>query len=334
MRKGIALVLVVVIAFSTFTILPLAHGNDGRINVVATLQIYSFFAERIGGNRVNVTYIVPQGEDIHSYSLKYEDIQKLNHATLVILASSEFFALDKNIKEKIQGKEVLDFPDYNATLYPLGDMERNVHGYWLYPPNVLNISRAIENKLEKMDPQHRDYYEKNLMSFQEEIKNTMERVNLLAKESGLQNKNVLLTVPGVFYMVKTLGINIEGTILKGPHQFISESELKAVKMEIENGNISYIVNVEGMESSKAGQIAIQLSRETGVRIVYIDIFSTDNYTSLLLKDASILAGANYVHSYGMENCHYGFYIVSMILILVIAVFISYIAYRYRKELLK
>ena len=334
MKRKIAFALIVILVFSSFITLPLASGSEGKINVVATLQIYSYFAKQIGGDRVNVTYIVPQGEDIHSYSLKYKDIEKLNWADLVILASSKFFAIDRNIKEKISGKKILDFKDYNATLYPLGNMERNVHGYWLYPPNVINISLAIKNKLEKMDPQHSNYYENNFLKFKNEIESTLQRIDVIKNETGIKGKTVLLAIPGVFYVVKAMGLNVKGTILEGPHQFISESELNEVRKEIENGNISCIVNAEGLQTSKAGQIAIELSKETGVKIAYIDIFSTANYTSLLLKDASILAGTNYIYSYGMEKCNYGFYILTTILVVAIAVILAYIAYKYRKELLK
>ncbi len=334
MKRGIAIAIIAIVTFASFISFPIAYGNEGKINIVATLQIYSYFAKQIGGDYVNVAYIVPQGEDIHSYSLKYEDIEKLDHADLVILASSEFFAIDRDIKEKVVDKEILDFENYNATLYPLGNMERNVHGYWLYPSNVINITLAIKNKLEKMGPQHRSYYENNFLKLKNEIENTLQTIEVLKNESGMDGKSVLLAVPGVFYVVKTMGLNVKGTILEGPHQFISENELKAIRKEIENGNISCIVNAEGLQSSKAGQIAIELSRETGVKIAYIDIFSTANYTALLLKDASILTGTNYIYSYGMEKCDYGFYILTTILVVAIAVILAYIAYKYRKELLK
>ena len=334
MKRGVVLVVIAIIALSSFITLPLAHGSESRINIVATLQIYSYFAKQIGGERVNVTYIVPQGEDIHSYSLKYEDIEKLNRANLVILASSEFFAIDRNIKEKVSGKEILDFKDYNVTLYPLGNMERNVHGYWLYPQNAINISLAIKKKLEEMDPQHRSYYENNFLKFKNEVESTLQRIDVIKDETGIKGRNVLLVIPGVFYVAKTMGLNVKGTILEGPHQFISESGLKEIRKEIENGNISCIINAVGLQSSKAGQIAIELSRETGVKIAYIDIFSTANYTALLLKDASILAGTNYIYSYGMEKCDYGFYILTIILVVSIAIILAYITYKYRKELLK
>ncbi len=335
MRRATALIIIFTLLISIVSTLPNGSADNGKkINVVATLEIFSYFAGEIGGSRVNVSYIVPQGEDIHSYSLTYGDMKKLQSADLIILASSQFFSIDRNIREKVEGKEILDFEDYHAKLYPLGSFKRNVHGYWLYPPNALNISRAIEKKLEEMDPASSAYYEDNFLKFERNLESTLRSVRNMAKNADLENKTALLTVPGAFYVVKYLGISIEGTIVEGPHQFISEKELSRVKKDIQNGKINFIVDVQSLQNSRSGQIAIQLSRETGVKIVYIDIFSTSNYTNLLLKDASILSYARYVNRYGNESCSCDFYLITSILLSIITVVLFIIAYDYRRELLK
>lgn len=335
MRKVLTLIVIFALFISFVFPIPIVKAGSGKkINVVATLEIFSYFAREVGGSRVNVTYIVPQGEDIHSYSLTYGDMKKLQSADLIILASSQFFSIDKNIREKVKGKNILDFEDYHPVVFPLGNFKRNVHGYWLYPPNALNITRAIEKKLEEMDPTNSAYYESNFLKFEKDLKATLKNVRNMAREANLSNATALLTVPGAFYVVKYLGISVECTILEGPHQFISESELNRIKKDIQDGKINFIVDVQSLQNSRSGQIAIQLSRETGVKIVYIDIFSTSNYTALLLKDASILSSAQYVNSYGNGNCNCDFYLITSLLLAAIVVVLFIIAYDYRKELLK
>ncbi len=331
MKKVLATLLIMALLVS---MVPHAEASEEMINVVATLEIFSYFVKEIGGDRVNVSYIVPRGQDIHSYSLTYEDVKKLDKADLIVLASSEFFSIDRNIKDKVQGKRILDFENYNPVVYPLGNFKRNIHGYWLYPPNALNISRAIMRELQIMDPQHGEYYRENFLKFERALNYTVEEVRTMAREANLENESVLLTVPGSFYVVKYLGLSIEGTIVEGPHQFISEEELNRVKEDIKDGKISYIVDIQGLASSKSGQIAIQLSRETGVKVVYIDIFSTGNYTALLLKDAAILSSAKNVETYGHAWCDYSFYIITTGLLLAVSVILFVIAYSYRRELLK
>jgi len=326
-----AILLISALLLST---LPAVEGVEGKIKVVATLQIFSTFAKEIGGEGVDVDFIVPQGMDIHSYSLTYEDIEKLENADLIILASSEFFSLDKNIKEKVSGKDMLDFEDYNATLYPLGNFEVNMHGYWLYPPNALNIGKAIEEKLVEMDPANTNYYRNNFDRFYREVESTLNIIREIKEETKLEEKRALLAVPGVFYIVKMLDIPVAGTIVKGPNQFISSQELEEIKEEIRKGSIEYIVNAQGLEKSKAGEIAIQLSQETGVKIVYIDIFSAENYTTLILKDTVALGGAKYVNIYPSIECNYLPYLLTILALIAIASLVSYAAYYYRRELLK
>ncbi len=331
MRRLVTLVLVL---FLLISLAPYSGAEGERIRVVTTLQIFSSFVKEVGGDLVDVDFIIPQGMDIHSYSLNYEDIEKLDSSDLIVLASSQFFSIDKNIKEKIGNKEILDFENYNATLLPLGNFERNVHGYWLYPSNALNITRAIKEKLKEMDPQNSAYYEENFERFERELTATLETIKEIKKETDIGEKKALLAVPGVFYIVKMLDIPIVGTIVKGPNQFISSQELNEIKKEIERGEIQIIVNAQGLENSKAGEIAIQLSQETGIKVVYVDIFSAENYTNLLIRDTVALGGSSYIYVYPASECNYVPYILTIFVLGVILVILSYAAYHYKRELLK
>ena len=318
------------------SLVPVTHGisQDKNIEIVATLQIFASFASQIGGSYVHAEYIVPQGGDIHSYSLTYNDIEKLEGANLIILASSQFFSLDKNIKEKMIGKNILDFDDYHATLFPLGSLEKNVHGYWLYPPNAVNISIAIERKLAAMDPSHQQYYHHNLEKFLGNINHTVTTVREISKVFHLENKSALLAIPGAFYIPKFLEIHIVGTIVEGPNKFLSENSLKKIIEDIKSGKIDFIINAESLENSRAGQIAMQISSQTGVKILYIDIFSTGNYTSLLLKDTGILCGGNYVSIAYPSGGNPTPYVIIIGLISIVAAIAFVELYRCRRELTK
>lgn len=329
---SVSLVVTALLLASSFTIALVS--DNSKISVVATLDVFASLAKRIGGDYVTADYIVPSGTDIHSYSLTSADVGKINNADLVILASSEFFSLDSQIKENSQGKVVLDFNDYNATLLPLGDMEKNPHGYWLYPDNAIGIANAIQRTLTSMDPEHASYYLRNYEAFVSEVNNTLEIARGIVKESGMVGKGVLLAVPGTFYIAKALGLDIRGVLVEGPNQFPSQSDMNRYVNEIENGDISLILNAQNLEGSKAGQIAIELSRMTGVRVAYIEIFSADNYTELLLHDSSVIASAPYISSYESQSCDVSAYIYTIASLFVLLAIVSYVAYRYRRNLLE
>ncbi len=328
------LLLIPVIVMLLFASVNIAKGENERIKVVCTLQIFSTIVKEVGGELVSVDYIVPQGTDIHDYSLTQNDIDKINSADLIILASSEFFSIDTKIKDFAKGKIILDFQDYNATLYPLGDIKRNVHGYWLYPQNALNISYAVYLKLSSMLPSSQNYFYENYLSFKKEIKNAEKYILTIAYESDLRNKTALLAVPGVFYVVKSVGMKIAGSIVEGPNKFISPKEISKIEEDIRRGKIDCIVNAKGLENSRAGGIARQISEDTGIKVLYLDIFSADNYTSNLLKNAAILSSADYVDKYSSVSCDYLPYIYVIAVLAIVSLIFGCMAYRYRHELVK
>ncbi len=326
-------VIALVLLSALWAVVPVS-GETPQIKIVATLEIFATIAKDIGGQYVDADYIVPQGMDIHSYSLTYDDILKLNSADLVILASSEFFSIDAQIKEKLPAGNFLDMDDYNPTLMPLGNFDKNIHGYWLYPENAMGIAKAVKNKLIIMLPSEKSYFENRYASFLAELNRTVDIMHEIAYNSGITEKKVLLVVPGVFYVIKAMNVSVAGVILKGPEQFVSSSELSEFKSEIQRGEICAIINAEGMENTKAGEIATELSAETGVRVVYIDIFSADNYTALLLKDAVDIAGSQNTYVYWNGDSGYAVYYIAMAALSAVAAISIYTAWRYRRELLK
>lgn len=316
------------------TLLTGVNAADEKIKVVSTLEIFSTIVEEIGGNHVDSSYIVPSGTDIHDYSITPQDVNKINDAKLIVLANSEFFAVDREIKENTGGKQVLDFSDYNATILPVGDLNKCYHGYWLYSDNVIGIARAIYEKLASMEPANANYFKNRYLEFVEEVNKTMDTGENMMKSSGMCGQGALLAVPGVFYVVKEMGLKPRGLLVAGPNQFASQTQIEKYKEEIKDGEIKVIVNVKNMGNSKAGTIAKELSKETGAKVVYIDIFSANNYSSMILGDAAVLSSVDYVESYTNEECNYYPYIYTMVAMTVIIVIISYFAYSYRKQLLQ
>ena len=52
-------------------------SRDGRIPVVASFEATKKITEAIGGNKVEVLTVIPEGTEPHEFELKSGDIQKL-----------------------------------------------------------------------------------------------------------------------------------------------------------------------------------------------------------------------------------------------------------------
>ncbi len=317
--------------------LPIANASlsgESRIFVVSTLEVFSSIVEEVGGDYVTSDYIIPQGSDIHDYSLTPKDIEKIKSADMIVLAGSNYFPIDSKILSNVGGQYVLDFKDYNATLYPLGSMKKNYHGYWLYPKNAIGIARAVYIKLSEIDTVHESYYHERYLRFLSLVNRSLSLSINLLKNSGVYGGDVLLAVPGTFYVAEAFGFNVSGVLMEGPNHFSSQSDLKKYEDAINSGKIKMIINAKNLENSKAGSMAIELSKLTGVKVAYVDIFSTSNYSMLMLKNAAILSSVSDVSSYSTTECYTQHYVYIIAALSALSGVLGYLAYSYRRELLR
>jgi zinc/manganese transport system substrate-binding protein len=127
---------------------------------------------------------------------------------------------------------------------------------------------------------------------------------------------------------------VRALLTSGPNQFVSPEEYAKIKDDINRGSISLVINARNMGDSRAGQIARELSAETGVKIAYVDIFSASNYSSLLLGDAAIISSTPFIEVESGATCDFTPYWIAIAGVLMVAVVLGYMAYGYRRELLK
>ena len=59
-------------------------STEGKIKVTTTLNYYVNLIEEIGGDKVEVTGLMKEGEDPHLYVATAGDVEKLQNADLVV----------------------------------------------------------------------------------------------------------------------------------------------------------------------------------------------------------------------------------------------------------
>src|SRR6187397_2944247 len=77
-----------------------SSGDDGREQVVASFYPLAFAAERIGGDRVSVTNLMPAGAEPHDVELTPQDVARLQKADLALYLSHGFQpAVEKALRD-------------------------------------------------------------------------------------------------------------------------------------------------------------------------------------------------------------------------------------------
>ncbi|AGK62101.1 ABC-type metal ion transport system, periplasmic component/surface adhesin [Archaeoglobus sulfaticallidus PM70-1] len=242
------------------------------LKIVCTNPDFAQIVKEIAED-AEVESLMPSGSDPHTFSVTKEDMLLLESADLIVLTNSELLNFEVKIKEQY-GDKTLDFEDYReygAKLLYFDDY-KNLHGYWLYLDNALAIAKAIEDRLEILKPELRDTYRINLKAFEREIL-SLKEVSGISKERDMR---CVAVIPGVTYIMKNAGVDTGAILLEEGSGFVSGKEYSDIQSKLKSSEFKCIVVPASMKDSKAGEIALQLSRDTGKPVVYVKFVSGDS----------------------------------------------------------
>ena len=144
-------------------------SSDGKISVVASFYPMADFAQKIGGDKVNVRCLVPAGSEPHDWEPTPEDIQAIDAADLLVYngAGMESWVDDVISSSGADAPQSVCASGGIVLRQVMGD-EGDEAGKLITDPHVWNSPknaevelRNIANALEAVDPDNKDYYEAN-----------------------------------------------------------------------------------------------------------------------------------------------------------------------------
>jgi zinc/manganese transport system substrate-binding protein len=173
-------------------------SQSGKIQIVASTNVWGDIAAQIGGDQVNVTSILSDpSADPHLFESDAKTASQIEAAQLVIvngLGYDEF--MDKLLETGSNGDKVLTVSDVLRA-----SPDANPH-LWYNLSRILEVATAIQNYLIKIDPEHADEYRRNTAKFIAEMQPVIARVTprsggvaytervaeYLLNDLGLENK--------------------------------------------------------------------------------------------------------------------------------------------------
>ncbi len=175
------------IVFGLLLLLQFAQAAH-KLNVVTTLSTYADIAQKIGGDKVEVHYIVPGNQDPHFVRPKPSYAMLLNKADIFVSTGLDLelwvpTLVDMSKNPKIRSGQI----GYVSASYGIHLLEkptvfsRSEGGLHIYgnphiitgPLNFIQIAENIEIGLEKNDPADKDYFQANLKAFKTELYNRL-----------------------------------------------------------------------------------------------------------------------------------------------------------------
>ena len=184
-----------IILFSSIIFIGLKFENkveidEEKIQIVATLFPQYDFAKQIAGEKADVTLLLTPGIESHSYEPTPADMIKISESDLFIYTGENMetwaHSIVESLSEEVSVLEVSKGIILSKEEHSHENEEIHHHDYdphiWTNPVNAIQMCKNIEEKLCKLDPENKEYYEKN----------TNEYINKL-EEIDSQIRNVVNT---------------------------------------------------------------------------------------------------------------------------------------------
>ncbi len=180
-----------------------------KTRVVTSIQPLSFFVEKVGGEHVDVTVMVPPGANPHSYDPTPGQMVALGRAHLFVKAGSgvefeldwmkKFTGLNPHMAvcNASLGGRLISMPEEEH-----GHSHDHQHGridphFWLSPRNGILIARNVERSLAEVDPSRAGEYAENRKKLEVQLEALS--AEIARKLSGMKNRAFMVFHPAWGY---------------------------------------------------------------------------------------------------------------------------------------
>jgi zinc transport system substrate-binding protein len=143
--------------------------NQSRIKIVASFYPIYEFVKEVGGNKVDVTTLIPIGVEPHDFEPTIQQIQNAESADMIVYngAGLEKWIDKINSKYKVDASQGLNLIRGNNS-ESAGSYDPHV---WLDPILAEKEVETIRDALMRVDPSNSNYYKINADNFLKELAN-------------------------------------------------------------------------------------------------------------------------------------------------------------------
>ena len=271
----------------TLTAVTLACGSvptsSGKLSVVTTVAPITSIVDNIGGTRIRLEGIVPEGTNSHTYEPSPSIAKTLAQADLII--ANGLFLEEPTIKmaESVKrddapiillGDNTISSDQWAFDFtFPESGQHPNPH-LWPDPNLALRYAQLIHESLVVLDASNKGYYDDNLAAFTARIDRLDNAIREGISTIPTANRRLLTYHDSWAYFARTYGVEIIGAIQPSDFSEPSPQEMARLILQVRDLSVPAVFGSEVFPSKALEQIA----RESGAR--YSDELADDDLPGL------------------------------------------------------
>ena len=280
-----------------------SSSSNGKLSVVATVSPITNIIYNIGGDKINLVGIVPEGTNSHTFEPAPSDAKHLAQADIIFVNGLNLEEPTLKLAEANQksGSEIVKLGELTITpdqyvydfSFPKEAGSPNPH-LWTNPIYGLKYAEIVRDTLVRRDAANADFYKANYAAFKQRIEQLDQAIKTTIDSIPAQNRKLLTYHDSWAYFAPRYGMTVVGAIQPSDFSEPSAKDVADLITQLRNEQVPAIFGSEVFPSTVLDQIA----RETGVK--YVDSLRDDDlpgevgavnhtYIGLLAEDVRIMA---------------------------------------------
>lgn len=305
MKKIISLLLVIPILFTIGCSKEKKtdESSDGKIKIYTSIYPLYDFAKKVGGDKVEITNLVPAGTEPHDWEISTSDIVNLEKADMLIYNGAGIENWTDKVIDTLENKDIIyvktsEGLDIHKAEEKSNNNKDNGHSHgnsdphtWLSIKNAKQEMENIKNALIKHDSENSKYYEENYEKYAKRFDELDEKYSNTL--DPIKNKTIIVAHDAFGYLCSDYNINQEGIEGLTPDSEPDPARMKEIIKFAKENNIKTIFFEELVSPKVADTIAKEINAKTEVLnplegLSEGQISNGEDYFSVMEKNLEVL----------------------------------------------
>jgi ABC-type Zn uptake system ZnuABC Zn-binding protein ZnuA len=282
-----------------------ASGDGSGVQVVTTVSPITNIVQNVGGDRVTVTGIVPEGTNSHTFEPAPADAAVMEEAEIVFINGLHLEEPTRELAEANVGDDVPVVQLADRTIsedeyifdfsFPESEGFPNPH-LWTNPPYAKAYAEIVRDELSELDPEGASAYRENFDAFARRLDDLDAAVRAATATVPEEDRKLLTYHDSFPYFAREYGWEVVGAIQPSDFAEPTPQEVVGLIEQIRAEDLPAIFGSEVFPSPVLEQIAA----ETGAS--YVDDLRDDDlpgeagdphhsYLGLMVFDFRTIVGA-------------------------------------------
>ncbi len=256
-----------------------APGSATQLSIGTTVAPITSIAANIGGDRVKITGIVPEGTNSHTFEPKPSVAELLSELDVLFVNGLELEEPTKELAEANikDGAEIVELgtksiPEreyvYDAS-FPRSGGKPNPH-LWTDPKYAVSYAEIVRDTLSARDPDDAEYFKANYDEFKAKVAEFDKAMRTSFDTLPREQRKLLTYHDAYAYFAKDYGWDVIGAIQVSDFEDPTPKEIAGLIDQVEETEVPAIFGSEVFPSP----VLEQIGKEAGV--TYVDVLRDDD----------------------------------------------------------